>query len=61
LARTTTFVQLENPRGIDVAADGTVYAVDAKAKRVLHLTAAGAQSGRIRRIAADGTATTVSR
>jgi streptogramin lyase len=86
----TTFARVDNPRGIEAAGDGTVYVVDADAKRILHLSASGqrlgfaspvfgdpydlalapggaiyvidtAQSGHIRRMAADGTATTVSR
>ncbi|MDX6477505.1 MAG: hypothetical protein QOG29_92 [Gaiellaceae bacterium] len=86
----TTFAAIDEPRGVDVAADGSVYVVDARAKRVLHLSASGerlgfagpaftdpydvavapdgaqyvvdtAVAGRVLRVAADGTATPLSR
>ena len=39
------FARVDDPRGMDTAADGTVYVVDADAKRVLHLSASGARLG----------------
>jgi sugar lactone lactonase YvrE len=86
----TTFAQVAEPRGLDVAADGSVYVVAGEAQRVVHLAADGSRlglvgplfdtpydvqaaagnatyvleagpTGHIRRVAADGTVTTVSR
>jgi glucose/arabinose dehydrogenase len=86
----TTFAQIGQPDGLDVAADGTVYVVDEEEDRVVHLGVSGSRigfvgpvfstpydveaapggvayvleagsPGRIRRVGADGTVTTVSR
>ena len=40
-----TWVQLGEPRGIDISADGTVYIVDASVRRVVHLMADGRRLG----------------
>lgn len=85
-----TWAQLGSPRGIDIAPDRTVYAVDGTSDRVVHLTIDGrrlgtvgrvfvdpyavkaapdgsvyvidtSSSGRLYRVAADGTTTVVSR
>ena len=86
---TTTLFRTGEPRGIDVAADGSVYVVEAATKRVGHYAATGtrlgdvgpvfndpydvevgadgtvfvletAESGTIRRIAPDGSVSTLS-
>lgn len=46
-AKTTTLIRVGEPRGLDVAADGTIYLVEATAKRVGHYTAAGKRLGSI--------------
>ena len=86
----STFAQLGQPDGLDVAPDGSVLVVDEQQDRVVRLSATGARlgfvgpvfstpydvqaapggvtyvleagaAGRIRRVAADGTVTTVAR
>ncbi len=42
-----TFAQIDNPRGIDVAPDGTVYIVEATAKRIGVFAADGTPRGQI--------------
>jgi len=88
--KVTLFARLAEPRGVDVAADGTVYAVEGRSSRVVHLSATGRrlgfvgpvfedpyalrlapggalyvveslESGDLRRIARDGSVTTISR
>lgn len=41
----STLVQTGEPRGIDVAPDGTIYVVEAGTKRIGHFSAAGARLG----------------
>jgi streptogramin lyase len=43
----TTLIRVGEPRGIDVAADGSIYLVEASAKRVGHYSAAGKRLGSI--------------
>jgi DNA-binding beta-propeller fold protein YncE len=43
--RIETWTQLGSPRGIDIAADGTVYAVDGSVRRVVHFMADGRRLG----------------
>jgi hypothetical protein len=45
--KVTTFAQIDQPRGIDVAPDGTVYVVEATAKRIGVFAADGAPRGLI--------------
>jgi len=42
---TTTLVRVGEPRGIDVAGDGSLFVVEATAKRVGHYSATGARLG----------------
>ena len=44
---TTTLIRTAEPRGIAVAADGSLYLVEAGAKRVGHYSAAGARLGSV--------------
>ena len=86
----TALAEVQLPLGMDVGADGTIYVVDGRARRVVHLSSSGVRVGlvgpvfslpydvevsadgvvymidagrvgRLRRIAVDGTVTTVSR
>jgi len=41
------------PRGIDIAADGTVFVVDASTSRVIHTLADGRRVGSVKRVFAD--------
>jgi sugar lactone lactonase YvrE len=45
--KVTTFARLDQPRGIDVAPDDTVYVVEAAAKRIGVFAADGTPRGRI--------------
>lgn len=45
--KATTLIRVGEPRGLDVAADGTIYLVEATAKRVGHYTAAGKRLGSV--------------
>ena len=49
----TTIARLDAPRGLDVAADGSIYVVDATAGRVVHLAAGGRQLGSVGPVFAD--------
>jgi streptogramin lyase len=53
------FARLGQPRGIDVARDGSVYVCAATAKRVLHLSAAGKRIGMVGPVFGDPYALTV--
>jgi sugar lactone lactonase YvrE len=48
-----TWANLDEPRGIDIAADGTVYIVDASTHRVVHLMIDGRRLGTVKRAFAD--------
>lgn len=45
--KVTTFAEVDQPRGIDVAPDGTVYVVEAAAKRIGVFAANGTPRGKI--------------
>lgn len=45
--KTTTLIRVPEPRGLDVATDGTVYVVEATARRVGHYTANGKRLGSV--------------
>jgi streptogramin lyase len=45
--RTTTLIKVGQPRGIDVAADGSIYLVEAVAKKVGHYSATGKRLGSV--------------
>ena len=86
----TTLARVDIPLGMDIGGDGSIYVVDGKASRLLHLSPSGDRigfvgpvfrtpydveaapdgavylleagpSGRIKRIAPNGTVTTISR
>ena len=86
----TTLARVDTPLGMDIGGDGSIYVVDGKANRLLHLSPSGDRigfvgpafrtpydveaapdgtvyllgagpSGRIKRIAPNGTVTTISR
>lgn len=48
-----TWAHLGAPAGIDIAPDGTVYVVDASAKRVVHLTIDGRPLGSVAHVFGD--------
>lgn len=41
----TAFAEVGTPRGIDIAVDGSIYVVDATARRVVHLSPTGSRLG----------------
>lgn len=48
-----TWGDLVNPRGIDIAPNGTVYIVDASTHRVVHLTIDGRRLGSVKHLFSD--------
>jgi DNA-binding beta-propeller fold protein YncE len=44
---TSTLARLAEPRGLDVAPDGSLYVVEATSKHVVHLSAAGKRLGTV--------------
>jgi sugar lactone lactonase YvrE len=51
--RAETWGQIGDPRGIDVARDGTVYLVDASTHRIVHLMADGRKLGSLKHVFSD--------